>query len=55
MTNTTETKTEFILKFYQYPALSGQKKKEILKKLNVISKKDVISLDTEYCFNVVIG
>ena len=44
-----------ILKFYQYPALSGQKKEEILKKLKSISKNDVQSLDTEYCYNVDVG
>lgn len=46
---------ELVLKFYQYPALSGQKKEEILKKLRGISKNDVQSLDTEYCYNVVVG
>lgn len=44
-----------ILKFYQYPVLSGQKKEETLKKLNQICKDDVIHLDKEYCFNVVVG
>ena len=46
---------ELVLKFYQYPALSGQKKEEILKKLASISKNGVQSLDTEYCYNVVVG
>lgn len=51
----TQSSDERILKFYQYPALSGQKKEEILKKLNSITKKDVLNLDTEFCYNVVIG
>lgn len=47
--------TESILKFFQYPALSGQKKEEIYKKLTLISRKDVLGLDAEYCYNVVVG